>query len=1298
MAEPRQSNAEAGTTTHNNVNNHGSEPAVDDSDVSQSDEALEMDVLTPLASDQEHVGGGVLSPTDESLEIHDFARTDPGSFTSAPATSKTATAPPTTQLSPESAANGYFTSPALRSPSSRRSLRATNTSQQSSSGSLSTLAEQEDADDDALGTMRRAASTRVRQTPQQGRRHSKSQSMSQPVASLRRHLNSEHPGFPEQSLASLSPAPSYSSRPRPPLRTRSSHPAQNILYTEMATTQNAQKDKSHSLQIRTADNTPMSSPFLFSPNATRPVHVPGDEQERPITPQLHHLQVPKETTTAEIDHDMFSGNKLINDYEVLRELGRGEHGKVKLGRNLTSMAQVAIKIVPRYSKQRRLGRLGAPQDQTKREVAILKKARHPNVVSLLEVIDDPTRNKVYLILEFVEKGEIKWRRRGVREVVKINNARYEREHATGVNLTLEPSEHDKWLVHVAARKHEHLEKARLQQPTSATVAHYMGNDVDEEVDDLHRISSQAPSLAPSTARSSTPSEPFSPRRGQSQDDYVGGASHSLAGSMYGPYMDEVQYTYDRKQSVATALSHMSSEIDFGDFEDDELNYVPALTQEEARSSFQNTLLGLEFLHSIGIIHRDIKPSNLLVNNELMVKISDFGVSYFGPPLTEQELESSKLPESDAKPLDDERELARSVGTPGFWAPELCYEDTDMFTDGKAPKITGAIDLWALGITLYAMTYARLPFYATEEVGLHEAVCTLEPFLPQTRLVPADTSGDDLVTQTDAPINSNKRLDFELKFEVVPEPLRDLVRKLLIKDPIKRITIAEAKKHPWVLENMSDPDDFLKQPEILEEGKAGILEVNEKELSQAVGKRNTILGSIKKMGKAVMDAVTGTTTVRKRGISQSSNVAAHSSSESVNHSPTGSTTSTVGRLDRGRDDRRTSSHNDELLQALQQRSRESSGHPLAQSQAASPDNQEISSYFPSDTPRPRPSPRPSPHSSPRVHPERPKLQDRALSGLSTADSVRTIRASQANQYLSLDSTREQEWESPTSIRSRSAGLWEGAARTFSRLASRDKRGPSVSRSPSSSRRSSRDDHRSVPSLAVSNTQAAGSIATPGVLHAFDKSPGSVSTSAESSPTLAPEQYRLPVTSSPSAFLQAQEMNQRRHILEAQQEAEQAARANDLMAATEAECPPSPDDLTFKANQPLEEPPTTMLDTENARPMSTAPSSVEDFTNSSVTQSISNPSFVATSGASSPPDEGFLSAEYRETYRKDMHSADTEPEHMRTHDTITERRPPTATGKSLEQNYYDEDEGDDEDEDEDSSDDDMVMMGGPKKNRI
>src|SRR6266536_1524083 len=84
--------------------------------------------------------------------------------------------------------------------------------------------------------------------------------------------------------------------------------------------------------------------------------------------------------------DMYTGNKMFNEYEVLAELGRGEHGKVKLARDLKRQKHVAIKIVQRFSRQRRLARLGQPEEKVKKEVAILKKARHPNVVSLLEVI------------------------------------------------------------------------------------------------------------------------------------------------------------------------------------------------------------------------------------------------------------------------------------------------------------------------------------------------------------------------------------------------------------------------------------------------------------------------------------------------------------------------------------------------------------------------------------------------------------------------------------------------------------------------------------------------------------------------------------------------------------------------------------------------------------------------------------------------------------------------------------------------------------------------------------------------
>jgi serine/threonine protein kinase len=60
------------------------------------------------------------------------------------------------------------------------------------------------------------------------------------------------------------------------------------------------------------------------------------------------------------------------------------------------------------------------------------------------------------------------------------------------------------------------------------------------------------------------------------------------------------------------------------------------------------------VHRSNVIHRDIKPANLLLSREGVVKISDFGVSY--------------LCRGDAI---DSFELAKTVGTPMFYAPELC---------------------------------------------------------------------------------------------------------------------------------------------------------------------------------------------------------------------------------------------------------------------------------------------------------------------------------------------------------------------------------------------------------------------------------------------------------------------------------------------------------------------------------------------------------------------------------------------------------------------------------------------------
>lgn len=1049
----------------------------------------------------------------------------------------------------------------------------------------------------------------------------------------------------------------------------------------------------------------MPSPGLYSLSIPHPSNRNVNEKQRAASPHhLHYLQAPKETPHAEVDIDMISGRKIINTYEIKKEIGRGEHGKVKLGRDIEQDLLVAIKIVPRYSKQRRLGRLGAPQDQTKREVAILKKARHQNVVSLLEVIDDPSKNKVYLVLEYVEGGEIKWRKRGVPIVCRINNARYESERR-GVSLTLEPSEHDAWLVNTAALKHSAIAKARLYQPNTSSTAHFAWeHDIEAEGDGLERTPSQAHSIAQPVSHSE-----FGPStRTNSHDEFSPNMQYSLAGSMYGPYVDDTAYRPERKFSVATALSHMSSEVEF-DLEDEEIAYVPALTQEQAKRAFRDTLRGLEFLHAIGIIHRDIKPSNLLWGKDEMVKISDFGVSYLGQPMTDEEAETNnKVQEKDAKPLDDDRELARSVGTPGFWAPELCYEDPDIFADGKTPKITGAIDLWSLGITLYAMVYARLPFYASETLGLNAAICTAAPILPRTRLVPVEFLSDpnddpnhDFVVSTTEPINSNKRLDFELKFEIVPDNLRDLISRLLIKDPVYRITIADAKQHPWVLENLVDSEEFLRPPEVLEKGKKRITEPNEKEISAAI--KQSFLGKITQAIKGSVSKAFGGTTGRRRAESTSTNTAASTSSESV-ISPSGSVSST--RTERGREARRTSLPPDEIAYLLQ-RSRDNSGHPLAQSQTASPDNQELPAYFPEP-----PRSLPSVHSSPRVHPvaePRPKLPDRAISGLSTADSVRTVRASQVNPPMSLETPLEHDGipSFDATLRAKMENLWEGTTRTLTRLASRDRRNPRGSRSPSTTRQSSESDSRAAaPSLAISNTQASGTVETPEALRSPHQQFEQPFRSAAATQALhAPDdQYRQPLTSSPAAFSQAQEINHRRHILEAQREIEEQAGVNGAgeEIVTMLDCPPSPDDLAFKPLRPelLQEfPLDSPLDAaapHGELPISTAASSVEDFTNSSVTQSISNPSFIATSGASSPPEESFLSAEYREHYTKDPYSMETEPDFMRTADTVTDHgrsKPQAAIGKSIEQqsDVYDDD-GDDE---ESSDEDDIVMMGGPKK---
>lgn len=107
-----------------------------------------------------------------------------------------------------------------------------------------------------------------------------------------------------------------------------------------------------------------------------------------------------ETSTIDVRHDAGTGNKCVNQYVMQATLGKGSYGKVKLAIDETTGAQVAIKIVnkARLKKKRTFGRFGVidPLSGIRQEVAVMKKLDHVNVVKLLEVIDNPDAEKLYL--------------------------------------------------------------------------------------------------------------------------------------------------------------------------------------------------------------------------------------------------------------------------------------------------------------------------------------------------------------------------------------------------------------------------------------------------------------------------------------------------------------------------------------------------------------------------------------------------------------------------------------------------------------------------------------------------------------------------------------------------------------------------------------------------------------------------------------------------------------------------------------------------------------------------------------
>ncbi|KAI9734969.1 MAG: hypothetical protein M1834_002051 [Cirrosporium novae-zelandiae] len=1126
--------------------------------------------------------------------------------------------------------------------------------------------------------------------------------------------NEGYPKYPMQAYSALQTQhhpPPY--QPQPHLfRTRSLHPTQYALHYEPGVRHNRNMSKT-GREVRTANTTPISSSGLFTPKGSpsmtdQELH----DRDRYSSPFLHHthLQVPKETHLAEIDRDSISGNKVINQYEILDELGRGQHGKVKLGRDTKTEDKVAIKIVPRYSRRRRLGKIGNAENKVKKEVAILKKARHEHVVSLLEVIDDPNRQKVYLVLEFVELGEIVWRKRGTPEIVFIEKRRLDREKM-GLPETQLAIEEDERYLRIAYHrrvKQERLEvKTRTDRVNNLAWSLELGDsedDDDSEANPLSRSITRETDISMPGTEASQPTSPLSPltENSASQDtpkpqnyEFCGldvtptdaatearrASLVAVEGTMYGAYQDPPR---GRALSMAapSTTSLLSSEFELSQ-EDDDFKYVPCLTMSQALHAFRDTVLGLEYLHYQGIIHRDIKPANLLWTADHHVKISDFGVSYLGKPIREEEEEQVK--ENEAMELDDARELSKTVGTPAFYAPELCFTDPPPLD--RDTKITGAIDIWALGVTLYGMIFGRLPFVAEDEYSIYQKISNDEVFISRKRLRAVEdrpTSRPDSQPRVPLSINSNKRLDTELLYDVVEDDLYDLLKRLLEKDPKKRITLKEVKYHPWVLRGIRDPCKWLEETDPSRQSEGGKIEVSNEDIDQAVAKLNVVdrLKSI--VGRSINTAVgmilASTRERRKRATSTTASTDGPPSKSASN-----SSISTLGKD--AKDLRRGSLHGDESIFSALKASRETSKdseHPLAQSLTASPEPRDSASpsYFlhPSnDLPSGDSSRAPSTSTVNSPHHSRHNSRRHPGRSSSKAESTRTVKASAPNLTTLRPPSPETHSRShpttPTVIEALSGsglgGIFGGAGRRLKGMRSRERRLKN-NRSPSVDRTSVGDDPHAEPTLAVSTANVPGHTEVPPIFR--DDSP-------PRSPHPPPTSYRLEPPS--ESFDRAHEQFSLRQALEEQRQ----GRSRPSSMASCQECPPSVEDEGF-----VIEPQESIHDQSQHQDLQThcqaqiTPSSSEDYFNSSM-HSTSNPSIPSVlSGASSVTSETIPSKEL------------LIPKVLQTGETIIPAYKDVTSVIEEEDTGYTGDLGEmgdcvDGDDDEDDSDE-GIMFGRPK----
>ncbi|XP_039122621.1 serine/threonine-protein kinase SAPK7 [Dioscorea cayenensis subsp. rotundata] len=169
------------------------------------------------------------------------------------------------------------------------------------------------------------------------------------------------------------------------------------------------------------------------------------------------------------------------------------------------------------------------------------------------------------------------------------------------------------------------------------------------------------------------------------------------------------------------------------------------SEDEARYFFQQLISGVSYCHHMQICHRDLKLENTLLDGSAAprLKICDFGYS------------KSSLLHSRPK---------STVGTPAYIAPEVLSRRE---YDGKLA------DVWSCGVTLYVMLVGAYPFEDQEDPKNFRKTIS--------RIMSVQYKIPDYVH--------------------ISQDCKQLLSRIFVANPMRRISIREIKSHPWFLKNL-----------------------------------------------------------------------------------------------------------------------------------------------------------------------------------------------------------------------------------------------------------------------------------------------------------------------------------------------------------------------------------------------------------------------------------------------------------------------------------------------------------------